>query len=213
MTTAHKHDAPATKGRTIRWWAPLYDAVATLMSFGQLGGIRRDTVRVAAVSKGEAVLDVGCGSGSLTLLAAGRAGSEGRVAGIDASPEMIEVASGKAKKRRLAIDFSVAPIEALPFANGEFDVVLSSLMLHHLPDDVKVLGLKEVRRVLKPGGRLVAVDLAGGHGPLSGIMGLLGHKMPRDYAERLKSAMTSAGFANAEEVETKRKWLVFLRAS
>lgn len=213
MTTAHKYNAPATKGRTIRWWAPMYHAVATLMSFGQLGGIRKDTVRVAAISKGEAILDVGCGSGSLTLLAAARAGTEGRVAGIDASPEMIEVARGKATKRGLAVDFTVAPIEALPFAGGEFDVVLSSLMLHHLPDDVKALGLKEVRRVLKPGGRLLAVDLAGAHGPLSRIMGLFGHKMPRDYAERLKSAMTSAGFANAEEVETKRKWLVFLRAS
>src|SRR5574341_377716 len=141
--------APQTKGRTIRHWAPLYEAAGWLMSFGQLPAIRKQSIAVAELKPGERVLDVGCGPGSLTVPAAKAVGEEGKVAGIDASPEMIDVARRNAAKQGLDIDFQVAPIEGLPFGDGEFDAVLSSLMLHHLPDDVKAQGLGEVLRVLK----------------------------------------------------------------
>lgn len=212
----HAHDqvrAPETKGRTIRHWAPLYDAAGWLMSFGQLPAIRKHSIAVAELKPGEGVLDVGCGPASLTIPAAKAVGKGGKVAGIDASPEMIGVAKGKAGKQGLEIDFRVAPIEALPFEDGEFDVVLSSLMLHHLPDDVKALGLGQVLRVLKPGGRLIAIDIAGGHGPLSFVMGLFGHKLPRDYAEQLQAMMRTAGFEAVEEVKGKKlHQLAFIRA-
>ena len=205
--------APETKGRTIRHWAPLYDVAGWLMSFGQLPAIRRQSLAVADLQPGERVLDVGCGPGSLTIPAARKVGKDGTATGIDASPEMIDVAKGKAQKQGVQIDFRVAPIEALPFEDGEFDVVLSSLMLHHLPDDVKALGLGEVLRVLKPEGRLIAIDIAGGHGPLAFVMGLLGHKLPRDYAERLQEIMKTAGFEAVEEVKGKKlHQLAFIRA-
>lgn len=208
-----KEAAPETKGRMIRHWAPLYDVAGWLMSFGQLPAIRRRSIRVADLQPGERVLDVGCGPGSLTIPAARKVGKDGKVAGIDASPEMIGVAKGKAKKQGVEIDFRVAPIEALPFEDGEFDVVLSSLMLHHLPDDLKAQGLGEVIRVLKPGGRLIAIDIAGGHGPLTFVMGLFGHKLPRDYAQRLQEMMRTAGFESAEEVKGKKlHQLAFIRA-
>ena len=205
--------APETKGRTIRHWAPLYEVAGWLMSFGQLPAIRKRSIALAELKPGERVLDVGCGPGSLTIPAAKAVGKEGQVAGIDASPEMIGVAKGKAGKQGLEIDFRVAPIEALPFEDGEFDVVLSSLMLHHLPDEVKVQGLGQVLRVLKPGGRLIAIDIAGGHGPLSFLMGLFGHKLPRDYAEQLQAMMQTAGFEAVEEVKGKKlHQLAFIRA-
>ncbi len=206
--------APETRGRTIRHWAPLYEAAGWLMSFGQISAIRKHSIAVAELKPGERVLDVGCGPGSLTIPASRKVGKDGKAAGIDASPEMIEVARRKAAKQGVEIDFRVAPIEALPFDDGEFDAVLSSLMLHHLPDDVKAQGLGEVRRVLKPGGRLIAIDIAGGHGPLSFLMGAFGHKLPRDYSEQLQTMMRTAGFESVEEVKGKKlHQLAFIRAS
>jgi demethylmenaquinone methyltransferase/2-methoxy-6-polyprenyl-1,4-benzoquinol methylase/phosphoethanolamine N-methyltransferase len=210
---AHTHGhAPETRGSTIRWWAPLYDAAAWLMSFGQKPAMVRHTIAVAKLQQGESVLDVGCGPASLTIPAAERVGAGGKVAGIDASPEMIAVARRKANSKRLNIDFRVAPVEALPFADGEFDVALSSLMLHHLPDDVKEQGLAEIFRVLKPGGRLVAVDLTGGHSPANMILGLFGHRMPTGYVDSLKTMMATAGFEDIRRAKSKWAQVAFLRA-
>jgi demethylmenaquinone methyltransferase/2-methoxy-6-polyprenyl-1,4-benzoquinol methylase/phosphoethanolamine N-methyltransferase len=213
MVITHKHEsAPETKGATIRWWAPAYDAVSWLMSFGQAPAIRRKTLAVAKLQPGERVLDVGCGPGSLSIPAAEKVGPAGSVAGIDASPEMIAVARGKARKKGLDLDFRVAPVEALPFADGEFDVVLSSFMLHHLPEDVREAGFAEVYRALKPGGRFVAVDLRGGHSALNTMMGFFGHRMPSDYADDLKEKMTTARFEPVQEAKTKFGHLAFIRA-
>jgi demethylmenaquinone methyltransferase/2-methoxy-6-polyprenyl-1,4-benzoquinol methylase/phosphoethanolamine N-methyltransferase len=210
---AHRQKAPETHGRTIRHWAPFYEAAGWLMSFGQLPAMRRHSIAVAELQPGERVLDVGCGPGSLTIPAARSVGTEGTAAGIDASPEMIDVAVRKAKKQKLQIDFRVAPVEALPFEDGTFDVVLSSLMLHHLPDDVKALGLGETLRVLKPGGRLIATDLTDSHSPAAHLMSLFGHHMPSDYAERLQAMMRAAGFDTVEPLKSKWRQITFIRAT
>lgn len=153
--------APATTGRLIRW-AKYYDLTVQIMALGQAGKLRRLTVAQAQIKPGEAILDVGCGTGDLTLLAKKTSGPTGQVAGLDAAPEMIEVARGKARRTRSEVDFRVGVIEQLPFSDGSFDVVFSSLMMHHLPDDLKRRGLREIRRVLRdPGGRLVIVDFKG----------------------------------------------------
>ena len=81
------------------------------------------------------------------------------VQGIDAAPAMVAVARREAEKYGNRAQFQVAAIEALPFDMGCFDVVLSSLMLHHLPPEAKRQGLREVCRVLKDGGRLIVVDV------------------------------------------------------
>jgi len=189
-------EAPHTAGKTIRW-ARWYDLATWLMTLGREPAIRRRTVERAAIREGESVLDVGCGTGSLTL-AAKRGAGGGDVRGIDASPEMIEVARQKAAKRGADVEFNVALIEDLPFPDGSFDVVLSSLMLHHLPDDLKRKGFAEIHRVLKPGGRLFAVDLAGSKGVLGTLMRLIGHKLEADYMERLKGMALEAGFGGVE---------------
>ena len=143
--------APATRGATIPW-ARVYDALTGLLLLGQEPALRAMTVDLAVVQPGERVVEVGCGTGSLALTASRRRGASGKVYGIDPDPVMINVARKKATRARLDVTFEVGLIERLPFAAAEFDVVLSSLMLHHLPDDLQALGLGEVRRVLRPGG-------------------------------------------------------------
>jgi len=143
------------------------------------------------------VLDVGCGTGTLTLAAKRRAGA-GAVRGIDASPEMVQVARDKAARQGVEVDFQVALIEDLPFPDASFDVVLSSLMLHHLPDDLKRRGFLEIRRVLKQGGRLVAVDLSGANGIMGAVMRLMGHRFEEDYIGRLRTMAEESGLADIE---------------
>lgn len=150
--------APAMQGRIIRW-ADHYDLVVQLLTLGKESTLRKETIRHAAISSGEVVLDVGCATGTLTLLAKAETGAGGKVSGVDASPEMIAVARQKAAQQGLEVDFQTGLIEALPFSDHTFDTVLSSMMFHHLPPDLKQRGLAEIYRVLKPGGRLIVVDM------------------------------------------------------
>lgn len=147
-----------TQGRTIRW-AHSYDMVVNLLTLGGNKTLREMTIELARIKPGEKVLDVGCGTGDLTMLAKARAGAAGEVYGIDASPEMIEVARRKSEQAGVKVDFRAGLIESLSFPDRSFDAVLSSLMMHHLPADLKRRGLAEIHRVLKPGGRLLVVDL------------------------------------------------------
>lgn len=149
--------APKTRGRLIRW-ARLYDISNWFLFLGREASFREATADLAEIEPGHSVLDVGCGTGNLTLVAAQRADPEGAVFGIDAAPEMIREASRKADRQKMPVEFRVGLIESLPFEDDRFDVVLSSFMLHHLPVDLKRKGIAEIGRVLKPGGRFAAVD-------------------------------------------------------
>lgn len=157
---SHAETVPQTTGMVLNW-GRRYDWVVQIMALGQAGRLRRNTVDFAQIVPGEHILDVGCGTGDLTLRAAERAGSTGQVHGIDPGPEMIATAQRKAAHARVNVDFRVGVIEHLPYPDDAFDVVLSSLMMHHLPADLKPIGLAEIRRVLRPGGRLVIADLKG----------------------------------------------------
>jgi demethylmenaquinone methyltransferase/2-methoxy-6-polyprenyl-1,4-benzoquinol methylase/phosphoethanolamine N-methyltransferase len=149
----------------------------------------------------------------MTLAAARQVGATGRVVGVDAAPEMITVAQRKAVRTKLPLTFQVDVIERLPFPDGSFDVVLSSLMFHHLPDDLKRQGLAEIRRILKPGGRLLIVDFKRGtnaHAHLSLAM-LLHGNMRRglhDYVPLVRDA----GFTALETGDMNFSGVGFLRA-
>jgi ubiquinone/menaquinone biosynthesis C-methylase UbiE len=168
-------NTPKTAGRVIHWGARWYDLFGTIISFGRDKAIRAKLIELAEPAPGEKVLDVGCGTGTLAIVIKRQLGT-GEVHGIDASPEMVRFAKEKSAKDGSDIDFRVALIEAIPFPDASFDLVTSSLMLHHLPDDVKAKGFLEIQRVLKPGGRFMAMDFAApSHSPLGHLLSIFGH--------------------------------------
>jgi ubiquinone/menaquinone biosynthesis C-methylase UbiE len=140
--------------------AKLYDLTVWLMTLGRERALREKILHLARLKPGESVLDVGCGTGSLAIAAKQHVGSAGTVNGIDASPEMIARAERKAARACTEVAFRQAPAQALPFPDAQFDVVFTTVMLHHLSRPARERCAQEMRRVLKPGGHVVAVDFA-----------------------------------------------------
>jgi arsenite methyltransferase len=109
------------------------------------------------IRKGDAVLDIGCGAGVDTIFAAMMVGPTGKAVGIDIVPEMLQRAESNLNMTDLKnVTFKRASGEDLPFADAEFDVVISNGVINLIPDKENLL--KEVLRVLKPGGRLMVAD-------------------------------------------------------
>ena len=149
-----------------------YDIFLWLASLGRERAYREKVLDLANLKSGESVLDIGCGTGTLAIAARRRVGPAGKVYGVDASPEMLARARKKANKDGAEVVFSNGLVEALPFPGGEFDAVLSTVMLHHQDLKARQRCAHEVGRVLKPGGRVLAVDFAR---PAKGKKGLLDH--------------------------------------
>ncbi len=213
MHGSHTHaHAPETTGSLIRW-ARYYDLVTSALLLGNERSIRDMVVEIADVKPGDKVLDVGCGTGSLTLAAWRRAGTDGEVHGIDASPEMIQFAQDKTAKVGAPIDFQIGLVEHIPFPDDYFDVVLSSLMLHHLPDDLKRRAFAEIRRVLKPGGYLFAVDFEPPKNRLAlhVMPHLIVHNMMHVNVRDYVPMMESAGFSNVRAGHTDHSLLSSVR--
>jgi len=209
----HAAEQPAqTEGRLIRW-APYYDFAVTITTFGQAPRLRKMTVDQASIKPGDRVLDVGCGTGEVTLLAKTRA-KEGKVYGIDPAPEMIAVAQSKAARKGREIDFRVGVIESLPFPDASMDVVTSSLMMHHLPEDLKGRGLAEIYRVLKPGGRLLIADFMRPTGSFLNrlFIAFTRHQGIQAGIEDLQKLLQDAGFEQISRLNERVLVIGFVRA-
>ena len=165
---------PTTKGLRVDSRVRLVDLLENSLSFGRRRAILVATLDAARLGPGDSLIDVGCGTGELTLmaaaLAAGHNGAEiGMTTGIDATPGMIEIARLRARETGSSARFELALAEALPMPDQSVNVVTSTFFFHHLPAEVKRQALREMWRVLKPGGRLVITD----YGWARSILGLV----------------------------------------
>jgi ubiquinone/menaquinone biosynthesis C-methylase UbiE len=152
---------PVTSGRTLGHVAAIYDYLAPWMTLGTDRLYQRQIIRSLELSGSERVLDVGCGTGTLTRMIADRLtdNAQALVLGIDAASAMIAVARRKAQHIP-HIAFETALAEAIPFPDETFDRAVSSMFFHHVNFDLKQLTLREIWRNLAPNGRAVIVDIA-----------------------------------------------------
>ena len=166
------------------WLLPLYDA------FTRLSRVRPLHDRAAAladVAPGASVLDLGCGTGNLSL-AVLRAQPAARVTGLDPDAAALRIAARKAARRRVPLTLVQGFADRLPVEDGSLDHVVSALALHHVPDDARVRFGREALRALRPGGRVTIVDFGsadgGGPGPRPGDGGGHTHGSAGEHGEQ-----------------------------
>lgn len=139
-------------------YAPYYDLLMKTITLGREKSLRQVELDIVKINAGDKVLEIGCGTGTLSLLAKDRTGNSGKVSGIDAAPEMIQKAKMKANRQNKNVDFQVADIINIPYDNNMFDVVMCSFMIFHISSEKREKGFRDIFRVLKNNGTIVIVD-------------------------------------------------------
>jgi ubiquinone/menaquinone biosynthesis C-methylase UbiE len=135
-----------------------FDLLTRVMTLGRERNLRQWTLDLAHLQPENEVLDVGCGTGTLLLAAAERVGPSGALHGIEPSMEMAAHARRKAEAHRVPLEVVEGSADRLPYPPGSFDAVFCTLVFHHLPRSMQEGAVREMRRVLRPGGRAVIVD-------------------------------------------------------
>lgn len=152
MNRASKSYIPALG---YRWLTRFYDPVVQLTT--REDAFKRDLLRQASLQHGQRILDLGCGTGTLALLAK-RAHPGAEVFGLDADTEAVELARTKLEAAGIEVQLDQGLASALPYADESFDRALSSLFFHHLSSELKLEAMREVLRVLRPGGEFHIAD-------------------------------------------------------
>jgi ubiquinone/menaquinone biosynthesis C-methylase UbiE len=152
--------AQQTEGVTLDHAASVYDTLAPLMTLGLERRYHRIVIQLLALRGDERILDIGCGTGTLTrdTAAALTDKKKSLCTGLDAAEKMIEVARRKAAGIP-NIHFDAAIAEHLPYENATFDAAVSTFFFHHIHFELKKKVLAETARILRPGGRFIVVDV------------------------------------------------------
>ncbi len=198
--SAHKQvDEDQSMKSQMEKMVPSYDSYMKVMTFGRERALRETTVSLAGVKPGDCVLEVGCGTGTLTLAAKRQVGPSGKAFGIDVIPGMIELSQRKAAQASEDATFQLGSIDNIPFPANQFDVVMCSFMIFHMSENTRRKGIAEIYRVLKPQGRWLVLDLALPTQPLSRTIAqmLVGGMLQHDLRELLP-LMEASGFSDVE---------------
>ncbi|WP_028938643.1 class I SAM-dependent methyltransferase [Pseudonocardia spinosispora] len=191
----HQHDHPYLSGLGVQRLLPFYDLVGFLL------GMRTDhgaLVEQADPPRSGQVLEIGCGTGNLALLAK-RMRPDLELVGIDPDRAAVDRATRKAGGR---VRFDHGYGQELPYPDESFDRVLSAFMLHHLTSEVRSATLAESRRVLRPGGSLHVVDLGGHVHASNGVVArrqLRSQRLADNLGDAIPEALRAAGFTEVTE--------------
>lgn len=189
-----------------------YDLVGTVLFGGRRRRAYRELVLRSGARPGDRVLDVGCGTGYLTALLAEAVGPDGKAVGVDPSEAMVSQASEV--RSDAGARYLVGFAESLPLGDGSFDVVSSSLALHHIDDDQRQAAAAEMARVLRPGGQVLVADFR----PPSGRLGqwfvrnVVGLGMASNPVDDIPPLLAGAGFTALARGDAK-PWLHWVRGT
>ncbi|MBI2214795.1 MAG: class I SAM-dependent methyltransferase [Acidobacteria bacterium] len=210
--------SPYVHALRFRILTPLYDTVVGL-------GMREKRIKTtllqqASIVGGTRVLDLGCGTGTLAILGC-LLHPAAEFTAIDGDPAILSIAERKARAAGVSVRFAHGMADAIPFPDGAFDRVVSSLLFHHLTIDQKRRSFEEIRRVLAPRGELHVADFGKPEGRYARIASKMlsrfdGVETTRDNFEgRLPEILESAGFTAraGHRIQTTFGTLQFISAS
>ncbi|WP_433709318.1 class I SAM-dependent methyltransferase [Nocardia sp. CA-084685] len=186
----HHNPNPGTAGLTIDHGRS-YDVFGAVLFGGRRGRVYRRLAELSGARPGDRVLDIGCGTGYLTRRLASVAAT---VVGLDPSAAVLE------RARRITVEpnctYAVGVAESLTAEDDSFDVVANCLMLHHLPEDLRATALREMRRVLRPGGRLLIGEFRPPANPIGRhlVGALTGPAMEHNPIHLLEPMIADSGF-------------------
>ncbi len=179
------------------WLTPLYDPLLKWIMREER--LKNELIRAADIGPGHAVLDVGCGTGTLTMMIR-RAQPDAKIVGLDGDPRVLQIARGKSPDSAIEWDRGLA--SQLPYGDDEFDRVVSSLVIHHLDTATKRAAFDDAYRVLKPGGIMCVLDFCKPQSMPSRILaaGMRHLEQTADnFDGLLPQFITDSGFSAVEE--------------
>ncbi len=184
---------------SFRWLTPLYDAIIDgPMSIGRM---RRGLLAQMGDLSNKKILDVGSGTGTMSIMVK-QAHPSAEVIGLDGDPQILEIAHAKVRKLGMEVQFDQGMSFDLPYPNESFDVVYTSMMLHHLTREDKQTTAREMYRVLRPSGQLFGADFAAPRSAFGKAIRPLTRRFER-VAENVDGFLpvmfSNAGFKNYRE--------------
>jgi ubiquinone/menaquinone biosynthesis C-methylase UbiE len=180
------------------WLLPLYDPLTRALG---MEAAHRSLADQADLRSGQRVLEIGCGTGNVAVLVK-RLHPDVRVVGLDPDARALARAQRKARRRGLDVQLDRGFAEELPYPDESFDRVLSAFMFHHLEPAGRRRALREVRRVLRPGGSLHLLDFGGAKDASDGLVARLSQRSERladNFGDRVPTLMREAGLADPIE--------------